>query len=280
MSNLLVEFGLSLIANENNPLSDEIKEQIRSALLDFISNPNPSKSIKTIQCFANGETVLERLKAIQSCADTIAPPIPYNVDEYNDNLTRKKTRTWTINEDNRLIYAVYKYGVSNWPAVSDFVGYGRKKSQCSQRWIRVLDPKISRSHWTTEEEEKLLLFYEMYGDKNWMKIAVQMGNRSDVQCRYHYQQLFKKEQIWKQKDKKTKENPFTVLDLLMPKKVEEISASKHEIEVLNNPLQLDSILNWNPFDSEPTNQKNDLNDFINQTPDLNANFPIDDSFWI
>jgi hypothetical protein len=30
---------------------------------------------------------------------------------------------------------------------------------------------------------------EKHGEKSWKKIATQFGNRSDVQCRYHYQQM-------------------------------------------------------------------------------------------
>ena len=29
----------------------------------------------------------------------------------------------------------------------------------------------------------------MHGTKSWTKVALEMGNRSDVQCRYHYRQL-------------------------------------------------------------------------------------------
>jgi hypothetical protein len=32
-------------------------------------------------------------------------------------------------------------------------------------------------------------FVGRFGEKAWMKVACQMGNRSDVQCRYHYIQM-------------------------------------------------------------------------------------------
>ena len=63
--------------------------------------------------------------------------------------------------------------------------------QCSQRWIRVLDPHISKEQWSSEEETKLLELVGYYGTKAWFKISQIFGNRSDVQCRYKYMQLSK-----------------------------------------------------------------------------------------
>ena len=41
------------------------------------------------------------------------------------------------------------------------------------------------------EDVKLIQLVRQYGDKSWTKISNAMGNRSDVQCRYHYIQLTK-----------------------------------------------------------------------------------------
>jgi hypothetical protein len=34
-----------------------------------------------------------------------------------------------------------------------------------------------------------LQLVEKYGQKSWMKIAAELGNRADVQCRYHFFQM-------------------------------------------------------------------------------------------
>jgi hypothetical protein len=117
-----------------------------------------------------------------------APPSPPEERDSDDN-SRKKTRSWTTSEDYRLIMGVHLYGENNWSEVSEFVGGGRTRSQCSQRWCRVIDPKISKEHWTTEEEKKLLQLVKKYGDKSWIKVAQEMNGRSDVQCRYKYKKL-------------------------------------------------------------------------------------------
>lgn len=105
---------------------------------------------------------------------------------------RKKARPWSQEEDQRLINAISANGTENWPLVATLVGGDRTKSQCSQRWHRVLDPKISKSNWSREEEQKLLNAVQEYGNKAWTRIATEMGNRSDVQCRFRYKFLLKK----------------------------------------------------------------------------------------
>jgi hypothetical protein len=78
-----------------------------------------------------------------------------------------------------------------WSAVAQFVGNGRTRSQCSQRWIRVLDPRIYKQQWTAGEEDLLITLVAKYGQRSWMQVSAEIKTRSDVQCRYHYLQLHK-----------------------------------------------------------------------------------------
>ena len=110
----------------------------------------------------------------------------------NSSIMRRHTRQWTREEDDRLCEATKILGTQSWQAVAMYVGNGRNQSQCSQRWQRVLDPKIKKSTWTESEDQKLLKFVEEYGTQRWMRISNEFGNRSDVQCRYRYNQLLKK----------------------------------------------------------------------------------------
>ena len=107
---------------------------------------------------------------------------------------RKRARRWTREEDHRLAAAVQVHGTANWPVVATVVGGGRTRSQCSQRWHRGIDPKISKCNWSREEEQKLLDAVQTFGNKAWTRIAVEMKNRSDVQCRFRYRFLVKKAQ--------------------------------------------------------------------------------------
>lgn len=122
-----------------------------------------------------------------------ADPIPFDESQSptDESNPRKKSRSWSPYEDTRLIAGIYKYGIDNWTSISLFVGNGRTRSQCSQRWQRGLDPHLSKDQWTVAEERFLLELVRCYGDKAWTQIAAKMGNRSDVQCRYRFKQMQK-----------------------------------------------------------------------------------------
>lgn len=102
---------------------------------------------------------------------------------------RKKARPWTEQEDTRLLAGIHRFGLDSWGSVTEFVGSGRSRAQCSQRWFRGLDPRISKVLWTEEEERKLIQLVQEYGYHSWTKVACALGNRSDAQCRYHYYQI-------------------------------------------------------------------------------------------
>lgn len=188
MTSVLVSYGLQLICESKEDLTQADKEQIIRILSDFTEKKvNLEISKSRLLKFVDVNNVLERLNQIVDI-DDFPLPDPGGSD-LNDTGKRKKTRTWTDNEDNRLIMAVYKFGQENWNAVAQFVGSGRNRAQCSQRWQRVIDPKISKLPFSEEEDQKLIKLLEKYGPKLWTKVAQEMGNRSDVQCRYRYKQL-------------------------------------------------------------------------------------------
>lgn len=146
-----------------------------------------------IEClrYVNDIAPLQRLYAIIQTKDE--PPIPYTQNWLGFAGMRKKVRTWSATEDNRLLMGVYVNGLEAWGPVSAFVGNGRTRSQCAQRWVRVLDPSICKANWSREEEILLVKYVQEFGEKNWIKVAKAFGNRSDVQCRYHYQMMEKRD---------------------------------------------------------------------------------------
>jgi hypothetical protein len=128
---------------------------------------------------------------------TMAPdPLPYfPSSDGRPSGTRQKPRPWTDHEDRRLIAAIRKYKLGKWGPISAFVGNGRSGSQCCQRWNRGLDPSIAKGPWTRGEEAELLALVAKFGEKAWKKIAREIGHRSDVQCKYCYQQM-QKQTAW------------------------------------------------------------------------------------
>ena len=58
-----------------------------------------------------------------------------------------------------------------------------------------LDSTISKCTWQPEEDESLKQLVKMHGDNNWKMISNDLGNRSDVQCRYRYHQIISQLEI-------------------------------------------------------------------------------------
>lgn len=97
---------------------------------------------------------------------------------------RKRSGKWTKAEDEKLLEAVETYGDKCWKALASAVG-SRTPAQCLHRWKQSLKPTISRTKWTKEEDEKLLLAVEQY-QRHWSTIAQVMGNRTGAQCRERF----------------------------------------------------------------------------------------------
>jgi hypothetical protein len=115
-------------------------------------------------------------------------PLPPN-QFIGHSSSRKKTACWSEKEDLRLLAAIHRFGLNAWGSVALFVGNSRQRSQCAQRLARGLDPRISKTQWKPEEDRKLSDLVGAFGEKAWTRVAAELGNRSDVQCRYRYRQM-------------------------------------------------------------------------------------------
>ena len=102
---------------------------------------------------------------------------------------RRSSIGWRSFEDERLKKAIELYGTTDWMKISSYIGTGRTRSQCAQRWHRCLDPSISKQKWTPQEIEKLKRIVAEVGENSWSKVANKMQTRCDVQCRYMYKRV-------------------------------------------------------------------------------------------
>ncbi|CAH9136483.1 unnamed protein product [Cuscuta epithymum] len=90
---------------------------------------------------------------------------------------------WTEEEDNKLRAAVEVFGESNWQAVAALVEE-RTGNQCSNRWIKSLNPARKRvGQWTANEDKCLKVAVMLFGNKSWKKVAQYVPGRTHVQCR-------------------------------------------------------------------------------------------------
>jgi transposase-like protein len=105
----------------------------------------------------------------------------------------KKKRSctrWTEEENKRLIEAYVKYDGKNWSEIAKEVG-NKTSDQCNQHWHRVLNPAISKSPWTGEEDRLLITRVQEFGESSWKKISEGLQGRTDLQCRHRWTQIKK-----------------------------------------------------------------------------------------
>ena len=164
---------------------DEKIESAHEIIVSYIRNIKNFNDTQAeyVKIFSN-TSPLERMRAILEVGSTPLPPQPKNFE----NISRK-SNGWTSVEDQRLLHGILKYGVSDWSHIARFVGNSRTRAQCSQRWHRTLNPVICKDTWEKEQDEKLLELVKSHGEHTWSKIAAELKNRTDVQCRYRYQIL-------------------------------------------------------------------------------------------
>jgi len=188
---VLVEVGLSYVEGLYPTIDTQTYDQLAHTLESYLNDSrNFDYCNQMFLSILGRNDPLIHVKDIANLKDDPIPSTdgdPESMDEHN----RKKTRTWSSYEDQRLVGGIYKFGLDNWSQVATFVGNNRTRAQCSQRWARGLNPRICKKHWSPEEDAHLIQLVHVYGEKAWTKIASFLGNRSDVQCRYHYRQITK-----------------------------------------------------------------------------------------
>ena len=249
--------------------------QIKDLVFLIVDQPSRFDSLsKEINDIYPCDSAMDFLRNVLA-TEKKAPPPPVEVYDTFDS-ARKRTRSWTQNEDYRLIMGVHLCGDNNWSEVSEFVGGGRTRSQCSQRWCRVIDPRISKDHWSEQEEKKLLEVVKKVGDKSWIKVAAEMNGRSDVQCRYKYRKLMK-ERMMSSSNYSSSSTSTTGMTSPAPKQP---MATPALAQSPYSPVQQQYIQNdeqsYNMFNQQ-TIQYALMNYFANQTPHpaISASAPIE-----
>ncbi|OHS99271.1 Myb-like DNA-binding domain containing protein [Tritrichomonas foetus] len=181
----------SYIIEDSPNITSEKVTECHHILLEYIEGhiSLEESRVKVIDICATDITV-ERIRAIVEMSER--PEKSFFTRRYSTSRQKNSPRNWILYEDQRLLSAIFRFGLDDWDRISSFVGNDRSKWQCSQRWYRGLDPSLNKGPWTNDEDEKLMKYVELCGNKSWKRISSFFDNRSDVQCRYRYKVLVKK----------------------------------------------------------------------------------------
>ncbi|KAJ7179348.1 hypothetical protein C8R46DRAFT_1211919 [Mycena filopes] len=93
----------------------------------------------------------------------------------------RRTHIWNTELDQKVVDAVRQYGHA-WSLVAKYVSPHLTPSQCSNRYLRTLDPTLRRGAWSPEEDKRLTAAVAGYG-KSWSEVASVVPGRTNEQCR-------------------------------------------------------------------------------------------------
>jgi hypothetical protein len=96
---------------------------------------------------------------------------------------------WSPDEDEKLISAVSKHGITSWSRIGALVP-GRTSKQCRERWLGQLSPGILKSDWTPEEDLQLIRVQAFHGNK-WTVIAEALPGRSSLSVKNRWNWLIR-----------------------------------------------------------------------------------------
>ncbi|CAA7028332.1 unnamed protein product [Microthlaspi erraticum] len=117
---------------------------------------------------------------------------------------------WTKEEDERLKAYINTHGEGCWRSLPKAAGLLRCGKSCRLRWINYLRPDLKRGSFTEEEDQLIIHFHSLLGNK-WSVIAGRLPGRTDNEIKNYWNTHIRRKLISRGIDPTT-HRPFMLQD--------------------------------------------------------------------